>query len=153
MYGQQKKNMTTTKKVIKKRSIKKDIPTEKRKELIKAVEKTINERFTRHDLFLAEVEGYKKGYRIGHMAGFDQGKLEGIKLHLAVKEIDIAYAKANNIGAMAQDDTLVTKKYTDFKADKYNTNISIKWLTYLVYASILFVIFYKYLEYVAVPVV
>lgn len=117
---------------------------------MKAVEKTIKERFTRYDLFLSETEGYNKGFKVGRMVGFDEGRSEATKTYLAVKIVDKAYKEANDI----DDGSDIRKSIMSYRTNKMRrTDIAIKWLTYLVYASILFVIFYKYLEYVAAPVV
>lgn len=142
MYGQQMTHMKTTTSTAK-RATKKTGATEKRKELIKAVEKTIRERFTRYDLFLSEIEGYNKGFAVGRQVGIKEGKSEATKTYLSV----------NFVGTKEKEEDL-RKSILSYRTNKIRrSDIALKWLTYLVYASILFIIFYKYLEYVAIPVV
>lgn len=112
---------------------------------MKAVEKTVRERFTRYDLFLSETEGYNKGFKIGRMVGFDEGRSEATKTYLSVKFV----------GQEKQESSEeLRKSILSYRTNKMRrTDIAIKWLTYLVYASILFVLFYKYLEHISKPVV
>lgn len=93
---------------------------------MREVKKTIEKRFTRYDLFLSETEGYNRGFSAGRSVGYEEGVFDQISC--ALKEEAGRSIVSHRINKMRR------------------TNITLKVLTYLVWASILFVVFYKYLE-------